>query len=104
MDDVIFRVDDAGDVFAFFPYVVFDSQGFIAFFSPKEGWSGADYDWCIENSRPAKPSEYEKLLAFLSEDGSQYRVIKYADRRRILRNKIKAIKKYWSQHLVSRNL
>ena len=68
---VIFRVDpqnEGGDVYALFPECPF-GDNFCMSFQHVGGHSAADYQGCIERSRPAKPEEYADLLAELIRIG-----------------------------------
>ncbi|KKL11927.1 hypothetical protein LCGC14_2540880 [marine sediment metagenome] len=69
---VVFRKDKekGGDVFALFPTIASDVDGFYCMSYQHVGQhSGASYPLCIKNSRPATPAEYADLQAELVSIG-----------------------------------
>ena len=88
-DDVVFRVwnkdrhGDCNDVFALFPYIPATDR-FVTSYQHVGQRSGAYYDGCIANSRPATPAEYADLLAELIDRGYNPRVITRVNRKRYL--------------------
>jgi hypothetical protein len=67
---VIFRWEREGGVFALFPELPADNQGFyVTCYQHIGQHCAADYYGCIANSRPAKPSEYRDLFNELEGRG-----------------------------------
>ncbi len=67
---VIFRWQREGGVFALFPELPADNQGFFCTCYQHLGQHcAADYYGCIANSRPATPSEYRDLFNELEGRG-----------------------------------
>ena len=67
---VIFRWQREGGVFALFPELPADNQGFYATCYQHIGQHcAADYYGCIAKSRPATPSEYADLFNELEGRG-----------------------------------
>ena len=61
-EQVIFRADSDGDVFALFPNIKADNAGrYVQSYQHIGQHSAADYGLCIANSRPAKPDEFAAL-------------------------------------------
>lgn len=72
---VIFRVDREGVVFALFPELPSDYQGFYCTCYQQVGQHcAADYYGCIANSRPATPAEYAELFAELQRRGCEMEI------------------------------
>ncbi len=72
LDRVVFRVwrDKASDVFALFPELPADTVGRLCTSYAHVGQhGGADYGYCIRQSRPARPEEYADLAAELTTIG-----------------------------------
>ena len=67
---VIFRMDREGIVFALFPELPSDTQGFFCTAYQHVGQHcGADFQGCIAQSRPAKADEYTALFNELERRG-----------------------------------
>jgi hypothetical protein len=67
---VIFRRDREGIVFALFPELPADNQGWYCTSYQHIGQHcAADYRLCIIHSRPAKPDEYADLFEELERRG-----------------------------------
>jgi hypothetical protein len=67
---VIFRWEREGGVFALFPELPADNQGFFCTCYQHVGQHcAADYYGCVAHSRPAKPSEYADLFNELEGRG-----------------------------------
>lgn len=72
---VIFRVCREGIVFALFPELPADNHGiYCTAYQHLGQHCAADYDLCIENSRPAKPDEYRDLFEELERRGYHLQV------------------------------
>ena len=72
--DIIFRVDTTkefrGTVFAVFPHEVCTHSGLVTTYQHVGQHSGADYQRCIETSRPARcEAEYKELKAEMESLG-----------------------------------
>lgn len=75
---VVFRIKDS-EVFALFPYLTENRANFlIQSYAHIGQHSGANYDYCIQTSKPAKPSDYNSLLEELKSIG--YENIKVINR------------------------
>lgn len=67
---VIFRkFKKGGEIFALFPYEVWNDYGHCASYQHVGQHSSADYNYCIKMSVPAKPKEYGELLRELMGRG-----------------------------------
>ncbi len=66
-ETVIFRKDKTS-VFALFPYIIHQGY-FVVTYEHIGQHSGADYNHCINTSRPARPKEYEPLKKELESIG-----------------------------------
>jgi len=67
---VIFRIDLEGIVFALFPELPADKQGFYCTCYQHIGQHcAADYHGCMFNSDPAKPDEFADLQRELEQRG-----------------------------------
>jgi len=78
---VIFRMDREGSVFALFPELPSDCQGFFCTCYQHIGQhSDADFQGCIAHSRPAKAQEYRDLFNELERRGYHLQVYKRATR------------------------
>jgi hypothetical protein len=72
---VIFRVDRVGAVFALFPELPADYQGFYCTCFQHVGQHcAADYFGCIADNRPATSTEYADLFAELKQRGYDMKV------------------------------
>lgn len=72
---VIFRMDREGIVFALFPELPSDAQGFFCTCYQHIGQhSAADFRGCIAHSRPAKADEYADLFNELERRGYSLKV------------------------------
>jgi hypothetical protein len=79
--EVIFRKETRekafkGEIFALFPYFIYNYTGLIYSYAHVGQHSGADYNHCIESSCPAKGNEYEDLKTELELLGYNLNVIK----------------------------
>lgn len=76
---VVFRIFH-GEVIALMPYQI-ESGTSVLSYQHIGQHSGADYQHCIANSKPAKESEYKDLLKELTDIGYNVSVIqKYSHR------------------------
>ena len=73
MDKVLFRMDKEGDVFALFPEIP-GASGLCTSYQHVGQHGSADYNWCIDQSRPATESEYLDLYNDLKEIGYDLKV------------------------------
>lgn len=64
---VLFRKYKGGEVVALFPYIPFDNKGHVSCYSHIGQHSAADYEGVIEETLPAKISEYLILLKELKK-------------------------------------
>jgi len=72
---VIFRVDRVGVVFALFPEIPADREGFYCTCYQQVGQHcAADYYLCIAESRPARPAEYADLFVELRHRGYNMKI------------------------------
>ena len=74
--DVIFRNNQTGDIFALFPYLINTNEGSVMSYEHIGQHSGADYDFCVKETIPAKENEYKDLFEGLESIGYNLRVIK----------------------------
>lgn len=76
--EVMFRKStfslDEGEVYAIFPYLQ-HKYGFCTTYAHIGQHSGAEYNHCIRNSRPAKENEYRELKKELIRQGYNLKVI-----------------------------
>jgi hypothetical protein len=72
--EVIFRKEKT--IYALFPYVIDTLKGSIMCYETVGQHSGADYDYCIQKSNPAKANEYQDLKEELESLGYNLKVIK----------------------------
>ena len=72
--DVVFRVDVDG-VFAMFPHECCDHKGNVTTYQHIGQHSGANYKYCIGNSRKATEKEYQDLLTEMKGLGYNLKVI-----------------------------
>jgi hypothetical protein len=74
--EVIFRKEKDGDILALFPHEIDTLIGDIWCYAHVGQHSGADYDYCIQKSKPAKANEYQYLKEELESLGYNLKVIK----------------------------
>jgi len=95
--DVIFRVDKygqfKGDVVAYFPHEVFDSQRNIMCYMHVGQHSSANYLYCISRTRLATENEYKDLKKELEAVGYNLNVIKKQNYRKFLKSVLRAADK-----------
>jgi hypothetical protein len=80
-DVVIFRVDDEGTAYPLFPYLE-GSSGCCTAYQHIGQHCSADYQLCIQTSRPAKQSEYKELATELRRIGYKLTIRKRRAARR----------------------
>ena len=77
--EVIFRKwnrkNFKGDIIALFPYEIFNLRGEVASYEHTGQHSGADYNYCIQITVPAKENEYNHLKTELESIGYNLKVI-----------------------------
>ena len=72
--DVVFRIDRYG-VFAMFPHECSDHKGNVTTYQHIGQHSGANYKYCIGNSRKATDVESKDLLAELKSMGYNVKIV-----------------------------
>lgn len=78
--EVVFRVDKygkfKGTVYAMLPHECSDFKGNVTSYQHVGQHSGANYNGCIESSRPATEAEYKDLKEEMESIGYNLKVIK----------------------------
>ena len=75
--EVIFRKEKNGDILAVFPYEPYnDIVGMVGCYAHTGQHSGCQYDYIKEETKPAKPDEYNDLLAELTDIGYNFDIKK----------------------------
>ena len=73
--DVIFRKFKDGEILALFPYEI-ETGTFVLSYQHIGQHSGADYQFMINGTKPAKPEEFTDLKKEIENFGYNLRVIK----------------------------
>lgn len=72
--DMVFRIDKSG-VFALFPHEVCDNKGHVTTYQHVGQHSGANYTYCIQQSKKATPEQYKALFDELTSIGYNINIV-----------------------------
>jgi hypothetical protein len=78
--DVIFRKEKENSILAIFPYILWNLSGDVACYAHIGQHGSADYNYCIQKSKLAKPEEYKDLFTELESLGYNLNIIKKRNR------------------------